>query len=269
MGRPPGHLLPAAEADALVARGPGAAGAPPHREAELPSLLRMPPLTRGHTESVRLLEQSVAVAETRALYREALGHDVYFRPTGAGLSVLALDPTAPAMVGIGLLKQLLPSRTLLEQHLATYRGKRSRMTRSSAEERLSLHYVNVALGNGLALPVAGDLIFVCQEWAFPLDPTGSRKLDLLALDMPSRRLVVIELKSGTTSAGRGGTPQHQAAEYARLLHDGRQFFTPFFERICAAMACAYDGPVLLKGLAIDDSRPPGSLVLHADQKESR
>lgn len=267
MGAPPGHRLPAAEAAVVTAAGAERVTRPLHLLAQNDrAALRMPPVTLGHAASVRLLEQSLAVTETRHLYREALGHDVYFRPTSAGLTVLALDPSASAMVGVGLLKQLLPSRALLEGHLAEYRRKRSRMTRASAEEQLSLRYVAAALGNGLSLPIAPELIFVCQEWAFPLQPNGSRKLDLLALDVRSSRLVVVELKSTVGSRGRGGSPDEQAREYARFLYEGRQFFTPFFERLCAAMAAAYAGPVQMQGLVLEDAEVPETIVLHADEE---
>ncbi len=267
MGGPPrSHRMTSDQAEEVLRRGPGGEGPRPAARPAAALSLQMPPLVAGHVRAVELLEQTAAVRETVELYGHHLGHDVYLRPTGQGLTVLSLDPAASAMVGVGTLTALMPSRDMVERQLSEYRTTLRAMRRASLEEQFSVRWLEQALRNGLALP-GTDLHLVCQEWRFPLHPRGSAKLDVLAVDLRQQRLAVIELKSRATSAGVEGTPQQQADRYARWLHDGRQFFTPFFERLGRALAVAYDGPPEMQGLRLRDDVPPTAMVLVADERQ--
>jgi hypothetical protein len=264
MGGPPrGHRMSEDEADQVLQRGASSAPQRPAARQQPAVSLQMPPLVPGHVRAVELLEQVAAVRDTVELYRQHLGHDVYLRPTGQGLTVLSLDPAAQAMIGVGALTALMPSRALIEEQLNVYGSALTAMRRVSLGEQLSVRWLRHALRAGLSLP-GTNLHLVCQEWRFPLYPSGSAKLDLLAVDLRQRRLVVIELKSTATSAGVGGTAQQQAERYARWLHDGRQFFTPFFQRMARAMARAYDGPQEMQTLTLIDAAPPTTRIVFAD-----
>ena len=262
MGNPPGHRLSRERADEIITGVPAEMVSVTRQPPAGPELAQ-PPLTEGHVAAVRLLEQVDALRATAGMYREALGHDVYFRPTDKGLTVIALDPSALAMVGVGTLRAWLPARGDLEHQLTGYREKRAQMRRNSAEERASVRLVAHALTNRLRLP--DGLLFVCQEWRFPLVGAGSGKLDLLAVDPARRALVVIELKSTATSRGRSGTPSEQAERYAGWLHDGRRLFSPFFGRLLRAMAAAYGGSPEAFTLVLDEAARPGTRVLHAGE----
>lgn len=261
MGRPPGHGMSAEAAEQVLAQGPAVRQV---QQGLAPPGLRHPPLVAGHVRAVELLEQSEAVRRTAAAYRDLLGHQVYFRPTGSGLTVLSLDPSASGLVGVGQLSQLMPSAATLQEQVAGYRHKLACMVRSSSEERLSAAWIDHALSHGLRLP-EHPLHLICQEWRFPLEGGGSAKLDLLSVDLVARRLVVIELKSRAGSTGRGGSPQDQAERYAEWLHQGRAFFVPFFQRLARALARAYDGPPELQELTLEVERRPQVLLKTADE----
>lgn len=261
MGNPPGHRLTQDQAQEVI-EGVTPAIVEATRTTEPLPQLAHPPLTEGHVAAVRMLEQADGLRATADLYRAAVGFDVYFRPTDKGVTVLALDPTAPAMVGVGALRAWMPPRVEVEAQLVTYRAKRAQMRRVSMEEQASLRLVKDTLAGGLRLPEG--LLFVCQEWRFPIMGGGSGKLDLLAVDPARRALVVVELKSTVGSRGRAGTPAQQAERYARLLHEGRQLFVPFFSRLLRAMAAAYGASEQVQTMEIDIAARPAARVIYAE-----
>ena len=165
-----------------------------------------------------MLEQADGLRATAELYRAAVGFDVCFRPTDKGVTALALDPTAPASVGVGALRAWMPPRVEVEAQLVTYRAKRAQMRRMSREEQASLRLIKGALAGGLRLPEG--LLFVCREWRFPILGGGSGKLDLLAVDPARRALVVIELKSTVGSRGRARPRSRLSATRAGCTRAG-------------------------------------------------
>lgn len=157
------------------------ARAPATPRASISTMTAAPPLLNpGHWRSLELLEQTSAVHQTLSRYEHAMGHPVYLRPTARGLTVLSLDPSAPAMIGVGgvecCIDRLPPAPAFVASATLAYRAKIEAMTRTSAEERHVIAPIREALAHGLEL--GGGLLFLHQEWRFPT----REKLDVLAVD---------------------------------------------------------------------------------------
>jgi hypothetical protein len=203
-----------------------------------------PLLNRGHWHSLELLENTPAVLETLARYEQAIGHPVYLRPTAKGLTVMSLDPSTPAMVGVGgpddcCLSALPPSPDAVGSAAVAYRAKVAAMVRNSAEERHVVARIRAALASSLELE--DGLLFLHQEWRF----ANREKLDVLAVDSRSGQLVVIEAKATRNAAlqerdAKGRTAAEQAASYAALLLTNSLECTPFFQRLAIALGRIYD-----------------------------
>ena len=232
----------------------GAATSEPSRELCGSGLL----LGAGHWSSLVLLEDAGGVRDTLNIYKRAIGHPVYLRPTDGGLTVVSLDPAAPAMVGVGgsgsgacCIGALPPTASSVEAAAREYRAKIAGMRRGSVEERFVLARIRRALDDGLRL--RDDLLFLHQEWRFP----SSGKIDILAIDTARGQLVVVEAKKSEAAATRrdenGRTACEQAADYASqvTLHAGE--CSPFFLRLAAALAGVYRNG---EGIPFDPDRPP-------------
>jgi hypothetical protein len=244
-----GHKLSAEAADVIIT---SICTKSPAQAAPLPMLPASPRpiessaaplLNRGHWHSLELLENTPAVLDTLARYEQAIGHPVYLRPTAKGLTVMSLDPSISAMVGVGgagdcCINTLPPSHDAVASAALAYRAKVAAMVRDSAEERYVIARIRAALANGLEL---GDgLFFLHQEWRFP----NRDKLDVLAFDASSGQLVVIEAKSTKNAAllerdAKGRTATEQAASYAARLLTHSIECTPFFQRLAAALGRIY------------------------------
>ena len=220
-----------------------------------------PTVRRGHWAALEQLELPDAYAQTRAMYRELLGTDVYLRPTDSGFTVLSLDSTTcDSMIGVGSrggnehsLRRLPPERHQVEAACAGYHDKRSSLKRASAEERYALRLIQAALSNGLGVP-RPNTYFVTQEWRLP----SGKKLDLLCVDPLGRRLVVVELKADEATARSSGAAE--ARQYAEEIHQHRAELYPFFQRLARTLARHHHAPALLHNLELDPNLPPQSAV---------
>lgn len=229
------------------------------------------PLQAGHMLCLTEMETPDGYPRTRALYRQALGGvDVYLRPTASGFTVLSLDAgRCASMIGVGgrdtrqhTIKRLPPERASVEAAVAGYEAKRGTLGRSSEEERYALDLMTAALSDpqGPALP-RPDTYLVAQEWRLP----SGDKLDLLAVNIRTGRLVVIELKASESAArerdaNKGGDAWEQAVQYASALHDHRTDLYPFFERLARALGRHHGGPRELVNLALDPEATPETAV---------
>jgi len=233
-----------------------------------------PLLNRGHWHSLELLEDTPAVLQTLARYEQALGHPVYLRPTAKGLTVMSLDPSTPAMVGVGGADDCcitaLPSSQAVASAAVAYRAKVAAMVRNSAEERHVIARIRAALAN--ALELEDGLLFLHQEWRF----SNQEKLDVLALDSRSGQLVVIEAKATKSAAlqerdAKGRTAAEQAASYAARLLAHSVEYTPFFQRLAVAIGRVYSPArqaVQIDGAALPRCELwwPGSTEAAPDQR---
>jgi hypothetical protein len=200
-------------------------------------------LNRGHWRSLELLESTQAVLDTLARYEQAIGHPVYLRPTAKGLTVMSLDPSNPAMVGVGgvddcCIDAVPASHDAVGMAALAYRTKVAGMGRGSVEERYVISRIRAALAQGLELQ--SGLLFLHQEWRFP----NRDKLDVLALDPLDGRLVVIEAKGSKNAAlkerdGKGRTASEQATSYAARLMAHSSECTPYFQRLAVAIGRVY------------------------------
>lgn len=193
-------------------------------------------LTDGHWKTLALLEDTALVGASLTAYREQLGHPVYLRPTDKGLTVISLDPTNRAMVGVGgkncSLRTLPPSDESISAAVALYRAKVAAMTRESVEERFVLSRIRAALADALRL--RKDLLFLHQELRF----ASSKKIDVLAVDPTCGRLVVIEAKESDVAVRRDNAAS-QAAGYCDQLTAYAEELFPFFSRLLTALARIY------------------------------
>lgn len=194
-------------------------------------------LREGHWESLRLLEDTDAVRAALAAYEQTLGQPVYLRPTDKGLTVISLDPSNRAMVGVGgancSVRALPPSADAIRAAVASYRTKVAAMKRESIEERFVLSRIRGALGDGLRL--RKDLLFLHQELRF----TNANKIDVLAVDPTCGQLVVIEAKESDAAVRRDGAAM-QADRYCEQLTEHAEELFPFFARLLGALARIYD-----------------------------
>jgi len=174
----------------------------------------------------------------------------YFRLVETGFQPVDLHPTSPKpLIGIG--KRFRAGMTVAEMELElperveTLLAKRSG-AKASPEKRVEAAAVRGALTSNLRLEGLGaDLRFVASQWRLDLGDKAE-VLDLLAIDLKTAGLVVIELKPKPDLAGKD-----QASRYAGILRQHDPATGPFFEELGRAMARLYgcdDLPRLVPGL---------------------
>lgn len=196
------------------------------------------PLTRGHWRALELLENTEAVLQTLQRYQQALGSPVYLRPTDQGLTVISLDSAPQAMVGVGprgggcSLSALPPSEAQVAAAVTAYREKLAGMKRRSSEERYVIGRIRSALENGLRL--GNGLRFLHQEWRF----STQGKLDVLAIEEATGRLVVIEAKESESKALHAATLE-QATAYESVLTACWPEYLGYFRRLATALGRIY------------------------------
>ena len=239
---------------------PRSHGSDPEGEHPEPDEGGHPPATvgktvkEGHWHSLSLLEQVAAVHSTRDLYRQVDGREIYLRPTDSGLTVLPLDPEAPKFVGAGHLGSLPPTEEKVTRNWADYERKLS-TARQKPEERFSLRLVGSALADGLRLPDS-DLLFLTQEWRFPTW-AGGKRLDILAVEPDTGRLVIIELKQRLADIVGAAD---QCRHYVRLLTTALPELGPFLGRLFSAMRGLYADEGREGDVLVDLTLPPRAEV---------
>lgn len=229
---------------------------------------RMSIVTRGHLRAVAQLEQAAGYRETRALYAAAVPHGVYLRPTDRGFTVLSLDwERCGSMIGVGgredrdhELRELPPDAEHVSKAVAGYDAKRSSLARHCVEEHCAARAIARAFERDLELPEPG-LCFVHQEWRLP----GRVRIDILGVDLTTRRWVIVELKRSAaeatrTSARKGGDAAAQARAYTLALQEHRAELYPYFQRVARALARHHDGPPAMRALEVDPDHVPETLV---------
>jgi hypothetical protein len=188
---------------------------------------------------------------------------VYLRPTAAGLTVVSLDPSLPAIVGVGghrsTIRTVPPGEALIRARATAYRAKTAEMTRRSDEDRFVSRLVRSALGAELALP--GGLWFLHHE----LRLSREHRIDLLAIDPDDGQLVVVEAKrdqrATTERHARGRTAEMQAAGYARALDAQRASMLPCWQRLATALFRLYG---VRRQVVLSATRPARHVVWSPD-----
>lgn len=203
-----------------------------------------PAVREGHAESVAYLGHR-AFREVVALFdaHPTIG-GTYFRPTNRGLQPVDLDARSKRpLLGIGdpISAHTPPSavRTTMERRVAQLLRKRAKVP-ASPEKQLEARIIRYALGHGLRMPGMPErLRFILSQWRFAGLELGERPLpDLLAVDLNTCALVVIELKT----SGDVVEPTQAPAYVAYLKRKPEQ--ADFFQEVAAAMAALYRCPEL-------------------------
>jgi hypothetical protein len=176
---------------------------------------------------------------------------VYFRPIDRGVCAVDLHPaSAKPRIGLGkdpvircgwTTEDLEP---FLASRIAQLIDARERQTCGSAENRLEARLISAALRAGLTIPgFPPDLRFIHSQWRLDLvDEAGQaarRFTDLIAIDLNSRRLVIIELKAFRDRSAGG-----QAARYREAFETNAEQLLPFFESVAQMMGELYGCPEL-------------------------
>lgn len=202
-------------------------------------------VTAGHLRSLAMLEDLVAVSGTVEAFKNALGGvGVLLRPVDAGLTVMSLDiERCASMISVGsaygggTLTSLPPSTDLIRSMVMGYEIKRDSLARGSVEELFSLRLIAGSLLDNLRL-AGTEWIFVAHEWRVHLSNGSNGKIDLLAFDPSTRRLVAIELKASENEVRKpdanGWDAARQADEYGDAIWRDRADLYPFFDRLIAA-----------------------------------
>jgi hypothetical protein len=172
----------------------------------------------------------------------------YFRVIEKGFQPVDLDATfRKPMVGIG--DRFSPRATAahleasMPQRIASWKAKREQAS-ASREKQVEAAVVRAALGANLRLEgLRPNLRFLASQWRVGLGCRGE-PVDLLAMDVDSAGIVVIELKPESDEAAIG-----QASRYAENLRRQGQPTSEFFAALGLAMARLYDA-----------DRIPGTLV---------
>jgi len=229
-------------------------------------------LTEGHRRTLELLTDAAAVQRTLEMYRDALdGVEVFLRLTDKGLTVLSLDVEGcRSMIGVGarssdehLLVVCPPDPGAVEQAVAGYIQKRDSLDRRSVEELFALDCIRHALADDLRLP-GTNWLFIHQEWRLNL-PGGSGKLDLLAVDVAARQLVIIECKASASLASSQNAAA-QADRYADAIWAAREELYPFLGRLLRATAAIYAPDEELAGFELDLAQRPTIAVWWPDHQ---
>jgi hypothetical protein len=185
----------------------------------------------------------------------------YFRLVEKGFQPVDLNAdSGKPLIGVGA--SFSPSTTLaqidaeLPERVAELLRSR-RAAAASPEKSMEAALIRRALASNLRLDGFGkNLRFLAGQWRMALGANGE-VLDLLAVDVETRGLVVIEIKPK-----RDQSAVTQASRYAEILRQHDPATGPFFQHLGAAMVQLYgcsDLPrVFERGLVTAIAAWPGS-----------
>lgn len=202
------------------------------------------PVRAGHWASLeRLGSPDFGPIRKRFESEDDLG-GVYFRVTDKGLQPVALDPTVPKpYAGVGGVIRRSSGLGDLEDGMADRLAnwqKKGERPGALAERRLHCRLVQEALRSGLrlgttdGLGLAGShLRFIASEWRLARD-TKPSLIDIVAVDVERRCLVLIELKPAADAAARA-----QVLQYRAIVLEQSSELLPFFEALARVMGAIY------------------------------
>lgn len=196
------------------------------------------PIREGHRRALQAMRSPEFAAIVKAFARVPEIGGTYFRLVEKGFQPVDLNAdSAKPLIGVGA--SFSPSATLaqleaeLPERVADLLSKR-RAAAASPEKEIEAAVIRHALACHLRLDgLDANLRFVAGQWRMALGATGE-VLDLLAVDVETRGLVVIEIKS---KRDQGAVTQ--ASRYAAILRQHDPTTRPFFQHLGAAMAQLY------------------------------
>jgi hypothetical protein len=205
------------------------------------------PVRQGHRDAVRWMA-SDHFAEMKQLYDRVIGDGcVYFRPTEKGVVIIALDEEAPGYVGFRTGSEdnghelasgsSVPLEDELRKRQIEFKRWLQTVRRSSVEERAVISWIRKSLTNRLVLPGMEKFwIFLNQEWRF-IDGSGrGKKSDVLAVQVPTGRIGIIEVKA---SRSQRSTAVGQVKQYAAYWQRDLKELQPYFTEVLHMMGKLY------------------------------
>jgi len=220
------------------------------------------PVRSGHYDTLEYMASPDfrAVKALFESYPEIGG--VYFRPTDKGVTVVDLHPDSPKpRIGVGedpcikcgtSAEELTPT---MEARIAYLQGVRARQRRPSLENQFEARLIREAQADHLRLPgFPARLRFIHSQWRMDRAHGGTAQLtDLIAVDLASKSLVLIELKVKADSSAL-----KQVESYLDYFRRNGEALRPFFVRVAQVMGSLYDCPELAALDAVAES--PVALV---------
>ena len=162
----------------------------------------------------------------------------YFRIVEKGFQPVDLDPLSDKpLIGVGgiFAPDTSPEQVgkELDDRVAVLAKKRLTPSRS-AERQIEARAIRSALSSGLRLSgFPANLRFITGQWRIDFGKTG-RLLDVVAVDLETGALVVIELKAKSDT-----TAKATVSAYAAYVREHADAFGPYFSAMATAMAELY------------------------------
>lgn len=195
------------------------------------------PIRDGHWRSVHAMAAGNFGEIVRLFESRPEIGGTYFRVVEKGFQPVDLDASSPKpLIGVG---QSFPATATAGQLERELDGRTAELLRKratvapSAEKQIEARFVRAALRNGLRLDPLPSLRLVASQWRIDLGGSG-RPLDLVAVDVATRSLVVVELKAVADMAA-----VVQANEYAEAMRAWAPEVFDFFAALGRAMATVY------------------------------
>lgn len=245
--------------DASSVAGSSVGGRPDAAVSQCARTVREPashPVRPGHYRTLEYMA-TAKFREVKALfesYPEIGG--VYFRPTDRGVTVLDLHPDSPKpRIGVGddpyiecgtSAEELAPT---MEARIAHLQKVRARQRTPSRENQFEARLIREAQGDHLRLPGFPDCLrFIHSQWRMDPAHGGTAQLtDLIAVDLASGSLVLIELKAKPDPSAI-----QQVESYLDYFRRNGEALSRFFARVAQVMGALYDCPELTSLDSLED-----------------
>ncbi len=201
------------------------------------------PVTPDHYATLEYMA-SLQFRRIRDLFTQTPGIGaVYFRPRRDGVVVVDLHPDAvKPHIGLGD-EYMIRRGTTVSDLLSTMparanflRQQRAQKDKPSPEFQFETSLIRGAQAQALQLPgFPSGLCFVTSQWR--IDGLGGRPkfVDMVALDLPSRSFVLIELKGNPDPAAL-----QQAEPYLAYFNQNSADLGPFFAQMAKVMGILYN-----------------------------
>jgi len=160
----------------------------------------------------------------------------FFRATDKGVTVISLDEDCPSFIGIRRSRndkscylrpgEHLGDKSYYQDLRRDFERFKASIRRSSAEEQLVIILLRQTLENGLIVQqISPDHCLLNHEWRF-VGGTKSPRSDVLAVNLRTRDLCIIEFKSSCQKVEEAATASRQHAEaFLRYADEYSEFFT--------------------------------------------
>jgi hypothetical protein len=208
-------------------------------KAQAEPIVAVAAIRAGHWNSLNAMFEPEFSRIVELFNRASEIGGTYFRLVAKGFQPVDLDPSSKKpLMGVGGPFSPRSSAATIETELparvACLLAKR-RTQKRSLEKVVEAFVVRAALRRNLRLDGFGpNLRFVASQWRIDLGGRG-KPLDLLAVDIQTKALVVIELK-----ATKDHRACRQASGYAEKLRRHAEVTGPFFAKLGLAMGRLYE-----------------------------